>query len=126
MTLHGRKILVTDDEPDELAYIVTILQDAGATVLEAHNGTEALELAGTERPDVVTLDITMPGTDVFEVVDALQNNGYRPDTKICIISGRPELRRMIMDRFAARPICFVDKPFTQEALLARLAELFTQ
>ena len=123
MTLNGRKILVTDDEPDELDFIVAVLEDAGAKVLRAHNGDQALALAETEQPDIVTLDITMPGMDVFHVLDALQNNGYRKDMRICIVSGRPELRRVLTDRFRAKALGFVDKPFTQEELLARLIEL---
>jgi CheY-like chemotaxis protein len=123
MTLDGRKILVTDDEPDEQDYIVAILEDAGATVFKAHNGNEALELAESERPDIITLDISMPGLDVFKVMDALQNNGYRKEMKICIVSGRPELRRVLTDRFRAKPLGFVDKPFTEEELLAKLTEL---
>lgn len=120
MALTGRKILVTDDEPDELEFIVAVLEDAGATVFKAHNGNQALEVAEHEQPDVVTLDITMPGMDVFEVVDALQNNGYRRDMKICIISGRPELRRVLTDRFRAKELAFVDKPFTEGELLETL------
>jgi CheY-like chemotaxis protein len=123
MTLEGRKVLVTDDEPDEQDFIVAVLEDAGATVLKAHNGDEALELAESEQPDIVTLDINMPGMDVFQVMDALQNNGYRKDMKICIVSGRPELRRLLTDRFRAKALGFVDKPFTQEELLAKLIEL---
>ena len=123
MTLEGRKVLVTDDEPDEQDFIVAVLEDAGATLLKAHNGDQALELAESEQPDIVTLDITMPGMDVFQVLDALQNNGYRKDMKICIVSGRPELRRVLTDRFRAKALGFVDKPFTQEELLANLIEL---
>ena len=123
MTLDGRKILVTDDEPDERDFLVAILEDAGATVLKAHNGNEALELAEAEQPEIVTLDINMPGMDGFQILDALQNNGFRKDMKICIVSGRPELRRVLTDRFRAKTLGFVDKPFTQEELLAKLIEL---
>ena len=124
MTLHGRKILVTDDEPDELDYIVTVLEDAGATVFRASNGDEALRLAEQERPDAVTLDISMPGTDMFQIMDALQDNGYRRDMRVCLISGRPELRRVLTDKFPSEVLGYVDKPFTKEQLLAKLEELF--
>ena len=123
MTLHGRKILVTDDEPDELDYIVTVLEDAGATVFRASNGDDALRLSEQERPDAVTLDISMPGTDMFQIMEALQDNGYRRDMRICLISGRPELRRVMTDRFPSEVLGYVDKPFTREQLLAKLEEL---
>jgi CheY-like chemotaxis protein len=123
MALHGRKILVTDDEPDEQDFIVAVLEDAGATVLKAHNGNQALQIAEAEQPEVVTLDINTPDMDVFQVMDALQNNGFRHDMKICIASGRPELRRVLTDKFGASTLAFVDKPFTEEELLDKLREL---
>ncbi len=127
MTLSGRKILVTDDEPDQHDYIVTVLQDAGAEVVKAHNGTQALAMAEAEQPDAVTLDISMPGLDVFQVVDALQNNGLRKDMRICIVSGRPELRRVLIDRFGdGRTMGFVDKPFSGEQLIGKLEELLAK
>jgi two-component system autoinducer 1 sensor kinase/phosphatase LuxN len=102
---------------------VTVLADAGATVLRANNGTDALDLAERERPDAVTLDISMPGTDAIQIMDALQNNGFRRDMRICVVSGRPELRRVVTDKFASKVLGFVDKPFTREQLLANLEEL---
>ncbi len=123
MALKGFKILVADDEPDEQDFIVTVLEDAGATVVRANDGDEALTIVQREQPDAVTLDISMPGTDVFQVMDALQNNGHRRDIRICIISGRPELRRVLIDRFPAKFLAFIDKPLTREELVTKMEEL---
>ncbi|MGW8321874.1 MAG: response regulator transcription factor, partial [Thermodesulfobacteriota bacterium] len=56
-----RKILVIDDEPDVVSYLSAFLEDEGFQVLTASNGPDGLALAREEAPDLITLDITMPG-----------------------------------------------------------------
>ena len=53
------KILVVDDEADARSFICAVLEDNGATVLEASDGDAALEVARREEPDLITLDITI-------------------------------------------------------------------
>ena len=67
--LSSYKILVVDDDADARSFICAVLEDNGATVLEASDGDAALEVARRERPDLITLDITMPG---------LQNGHFNP------------------------------------------------
>ena len=55
------KILVVDDEPDILTFISTVLEDQGAKVIQAIDGEQALEMALREKPDLITLDLSMPG-----------------------------------------------------------------
>ncbi len=121
MPLTGRKILVTEDEPDQQEFIVTILQDAGAEVFTAHNGPQAMKIVASHQPELMTLDINMPGSDVFQVLSGI--TGPTGGPRICIVSGRPELRQIILDRFSGVDIGFVDKPFTRESLVAELERL---
>ncbi len=74
MPLSGRKILVAEDEPDQLDFIKTVLEDSGAAVVVAHNGTEALSLVRSELPHAMTLDINMPGTDVMDLLGELKGD----------------------------------------------------
>ncbi len=55
-----KKILIVDDEPDIVSYLEMVLQDQGYETITAGNGNEALEAVKRDRPDLVTLDITMP------------------------------------------------------------------
>ncbi len=67
----AKKILIVDDEPDIVSYLEMILQDNGFATLTAGNGNEALRLVRSERPDLVTLDISMPeasGTRFYKEV----------------------------------------------------------
>ena len=62
-----KKLLVVDDEQDIVDLISYNLKKEGYTVLTATNGTSALEIAKQELPDLIILDIMMPGLDGFEV-----------------------------------------------------------
>jgi CheY-like chemotaxis protein len=55
-----KKILIVDDEPDIVSYLEMVLQDSGFETMTAGNGNEAMEAVKRERPDLVTLDISMP------------------------------------------------------------------
>ena len=122
MPLSGRKILVADDEPDQLDFIKTVLEDNGATIIVAHNGTEALSLVRSELPHAMTLDINMPGMDVMELLGELKGDETLNGLKICIVSGRPELRLVLRDR-NLNANGYLDKPFTEDDLVTTLREL---
>ena len=122
MPLSGRKILVAEDEPDQLDFIKTVLEDNGATVIVANNGTEALSLVRSELPHAMTLDINMPGMDVMELLGELKGDETLNGLKICIVSGRPELRLVLRDR-KLNANAYLDKPFTGEELVESLQAL---
>jgi Fe-S oxidoreductase/CheY-like chemotaxis protein len=117
LALQGRTLLVADDEPDQVTFLATVFQDNGAKVLEATNGDEALEIARREKPDLLTLDLAMPGRDVGEVYETLRKDPELADLKICVITGRPELRKLIYDRSVRPPEGYLDKPVTEDSLL---------
>ena len=117
LPLAGRKIVVADDEPDQVAFLATVFEDNGATVFEATNGDEALQLARDEKPDLLTLDLAMPGRDVGEVFELLRKDPNTNGLKICVITGRPELRKLIYGRSVAPPEGYLDKPVSEETLL---------
>ena len=69
------KILVADDDPDLLDLVAYALAQAGFLVVKAKNGTEALTSYDEETPDLVILDINMPGATGFEVCASLRERG---------------------------------------------------
>ncbi|MDA3844492.1 MAG: response regulator [Candidatus Kapabacteria bacterium] len=115
--LKGRKILVVDDEPDILIFFKSVLEDIGATVFEASNGEDAIAIAKREKPDLMTLDINMPGKDGGWVFEKLRNDPEIAQTKVCIVTGRPELRRLIYDRPVPPPEGYLDKPVDERTLI---------
>ena len=119
----GSKVLVVDDEPDVCAFISTVLGDNGATVLTATDGDEALELARREKPDLVTLDLSMPGTDGGKVFEAMRTDPVLSLVPICIITGKPELRKLIYERSVPPPEGYMDKPIDEDSLLRNLRKI---
>ena len=78
-----KKILIVDDEPDIVSYLEMVLQDQGYETSTAGNGNEALEAVRADRPDLVTLDITMPeasGTRFYKEIrtdpELVQHSGH--------------------------------------------------
>jgi Fe-S oxidoreductase/CheY-like chemotaxis protein len=120
LPLQGYKILVVDDEPDILLFLSTVLEDQGATVIRAADGEQALALAVRERPDLVTLDLSMPGKNGGYVFEEIRNHPEIAATKVCIITGKPELRRLIYERPVAPPEGYLDKPIDEESLLSHV------
>jgi len=116
-SLEGYRILVVDDEPDTLVYLTTVLEDNGAVTFSALSGEEAIETARKEKPDLITLDLSMPGKDGGVIFKELRSDPELAGIKVCIVTGKPELRGLIYDRHISPPDGFLDKPISEESLL---------
>jgi len=125
MSLQGITIVVAENEPEELDFISTVLADSGAEVTGVQNGTLALQKTREHRPRILTLDIAMPGVEVTELLDTVRNDPELAAIKVCVISGRPELRGFLFDRDGGHPNAFLDKPFTPQELVAKIEDLVT-
>lgn len=119
LLLKGHKILVVDDEPDVVTFISTVLEDKEATVIQA-GADQALELAEKQRPDLITLDLSRPGKNGAFVFETRRQNPQLASIKVCIITGKPELRRLIYDRPVPPPEGYLDKPISEETLLTNV------
>lgn len=90
-----RRILVVDDNRDSATSLATLLRLTGDDISLAHDGLEAIEAAAAKRPDVILLDIGMPGLNGFEACRRIRENAWAE--KICIIAvtgwGQEEDRR---------------------------------
>jgi two-component system alkaline phosphatase synthesis response regulator PhoP len=125
LDLSNYKILVVDDEPDMLEFISAVLEDNGAHVITARNGDHALEIAKLEKPDLVTLDIQMPQKDGGEVFEEMRGDSELKNIPVCIISGQPELRRLIYQRIVPPPEGYLDKPINERNLLLNIRKILS-
>ncbi|MGW6194608.1 response regulator transcription factor [Kribbella sp. NPDC055110] len=111
------RILVVDDEPDLLGFVRNALEAEGFHVMTATDGTEGLRLALTTKPDLVILDLLMPGLDGQAVLTALltHDRSYR----ILVLSATEDrhLRVACLEQGA---VDFLAKPFVVRELLARV------
>jgi CheY-like chemotaxis protein len=123
LPLDGLVFVVVDDEPDQLEFLATVFEDNGATVFRASSGDEALEVARREKPDLLTLDLEMPGRNAGEVFEIMRTDPDLEAIKVCIITGHPELRRFIYDRTVRRPEGYLDKPVDERRLLLNVRKI---
>ena len=116
------RILVVDDEPSNIKLLRDLLAAAGHEVLEATNGPEALEIDARERPDLVLLDIMMPGMDGYEACRLLKEQ--RGDD-LCPIIMATALRETdaLVKGLAAGADDYVTKPFVLPELRARVQSM---
>jgi len=121
--LEGQRILVCDDEPDFVTFVSTVLEDNGAVVMRAFSGEEAMAIARREKPGLMTLDISMPGKSGIEIFEEIRSDKELRSIPICIITGKPELRKLIYDRAVTPPEGYVDKPISEESLLLNLRKI---
>jgi twitching motility two-component system response regulator PilH len=122
--LSGRRILVVDDEPDALTFISTVLEDNGAEILKAGDGDTAIVLARNGLPDLITLDLEMPGKSGIDVFMALRSDERTRNIPVCIITGHPELRKLIYEKpVSPPPEGFVNKPVDEKSLLINVRKV---
>ncbi len=121
--LAGRRILVVEDEDDVRTFLQTVLEDEGARTLEATDGDEALEIARREQPDLITLDLSMPGKDGVEAFTELRSEPDIASIPVCIITGHPEFRKVVYDRTVVPPEGYMEKPVQPEDLVQNLRRI---
>jgi DNA-binding response OmpR family regulator len=104
------KVLVIDDEAPIRLLCRVNLEAEGMDVIEAEDGTVGVELARSERPDVILLDVMMPGMDGWEVLQALQAEQGTSKIPIVFLTARAELRDRAQG-LELGGIDYVTKPF---------------
>ncbi|MFZ6026738.1 MAG: response regulator [Chloroflexota bacterium] len=82
------KILLTEDDSDNMDLFTYVLQRAGYKVLQAHNGVEAIEIARRELPDLILMDLAMPEMDGWTAAERLKNDPSTQDIPIVALTVR--------------------------------------
>lgn len=113
------RVLVADDDPQILKALRIILTAHGYDVSVARDGREAIDAAADDRPDVIVLDLGMPGLDGVAVIQAVRGWATTP---ILVVSGRSDTSGKV-DALDAGADDYVVKPFATEELLARIRAL---
>ncbi|NKF23472.1 hybrid sensor histidine kinase/response regulator [Solimonas marina] len=111
-------VLVADDQPANIQLIGQVLDQAGYGVMPARSGEQALARARARRPDLVLLDMLMPGMDGSATCRALREAGFA-DVPVIFVTGAAD-RDSLVTAFAAGAVDYITKPFVVEELLARV------
>jgi DNA-binding response OmpR family regulator len=118
----GAWVLVVDDSATIRAVLGKMLSQDGHVVLKAPDGETAIEMARKEKPDLIFLDIVMPGMNGFAVLRALRRDPQTHDIPIVMISGNLQAtEQFYVQRFGADD--FMKKPFGRGEVFARVQHL---
>ncbi|HEX6164373.1 MAG TPA: SpoIIE family protein phosphatase [Vicinamibacterales bacterium] len=113
-------ILVVDDSPTNLQVLARTLQVSGHRILAAKDGPTALDIAKRAKPDLILLDLMMPGMDGFEVLRALKEQPETSNTLVIFLSARGEVTDKVSG-LELGAIDYITKPIQGEEVLARVA-----
>lgn len=116
------KVLIVDDEPDILEFLHYNLTRNGYEVIQASNGPDAINIANKEIPDLILLDIMMPGMDGVEACYELRKNEKLRETIIAILTARSEEYSEIAGLEAGADD-YIQKPIRPRLLLTRIKAL---
>jgi len=115
-----RSILVVEDDEVTLRMVDKMLSGAGYTVIQASNGIDALSLARDKRPDLLILDIVLPGLDGILVASRLKDDPKTRDIPIIFFSSLEE-KEIEKSKDASSDWRFLRKPCNREELLQEIA-----
>ena len=113
-------ILAVDDSPTNLQVLVRTLSGSGHRILAARDGATALEIARKARPDLMLLDVMMPGLDGFDVCRRLKAEPETRETAVIFLSARGEVSDKVSG-LELGAIDYITKPIQAEEVLARVA-----
>ena len=116
------RILVVDDEPDITALVAYHLAKAGYRVSTAANGPDALKAAREERPDLVILDVMLPGVSGYDVLDELRRREETKDVGVILLTARREEPDRIRG-LSLGADDYLTKPFSPHELALRVNAL---
>ncbi len=120
-----KNILIVDDTPENLTVLRRILTEQGYRVRPALSGEIALKTIQTDPPDLILLDIVMPGMDGLEVCRKLKEGEETREVPIIFISALNEIEDK-MRAFSQGGVDYISKPFQKEEVLARVKTHLTQ
>lgn len=117
-----QRILVIDDEPDSVAFVQTVLEKDGFTVISAGDGLEGLETARAELPDLIVLDLQMPKMYGYEVFNRLRAHEATRRIPVIMLTGIREQTGVgfsaedMSELIGEEPNGYVEKPISPEKL----------
>lgn len=115
----GSTILIVDDNPTNLGVLEEYLEEYGVTILVARDGESGVEKALYARPDLILLDVLMPGMDGFEVCSRLKSDDLTRDVPVIFMTALIETVDKVRG-FEVGGVDYLTKPVDHEEVLARI------
>ena len=117
-----KKILIVDDSPTDRQFLLEVLSKAGYQCVTAENGDEAIAKSKTERPDLILMDVVMPGTNGFQATRAITRDDATKHIPVIMCTSKNQETDKIWGlRQGARD--YLMKPIDAKALMAKIVAL---
>jgi two-component system, sensor histidine kinase and response regulator len=116
-------ILIVDDVPTNVILVQAILKKEGYNLLTTDSGPKALRIADEKVPNLILLDIMMPGMDGYEVLQRLKNNPRTNEIPVIIMSALSDMQSIVKG-YQLGAVEYVTKPFQREELLKRVGHRY--
>ncbi len=116
------KILIADDDPSLRLLVRVTLSDSSVTLIEANDGSQALAAARAERPDLILLDVAMPGLTGLEVCRALKRDPTTAPIPVVMLSAKDKEHDQNLG-LGAGAVAYLTKPFSPLQLLYLVEDL---
>lgn len=114
------KILLVDDNPTNLKVLSEAMANSGCTILVATDGKRAIKQAEYASPDLILLDVMMPGIDGFETCSILKSNPKTEDVPVIFMTALNDTDNKVKG-LSLGAVDYITKPFQQEEVLARVS-----
>ena len=116
--MHAPDVLIVDDDP-EIRTMLSFALGGEFLVRFASNGTDALHELATRPPDAMVLDVSMPGVDGYDVLEARRERGLAPNTLILMLTGKADQRDLVRS-WSLGAAAHLTKPIDPEQIAAQL------
>ena len=117
-----KEILIVDDDPNLIVPIQFLMEQLGYRVMLSERGEDALDLIYRYKPDLVLLDIMLPGMDGYEVCEIIRLNPNYRNVKIIFLTAKGR-EVEIAQGLALGADAYITKPFSNAALIAKVKEV---
>ncbi len=109
-------VLIVDDAPEVLVHLKKVVESAGYRTISADSGEKALKILESEAPDLVLLDISMPGADGFEVCARIKSNPQHEEIPLIFVTSHTEIEKRL-EGVKAGAVSYLTKPVNSSELL---------
>ena len=126
----GKKILIVEDEPEQIEFASTLLEENGYIPISAMNGVEGMKKVKTEKPDLILLDILMPEKGGIGMYEDLKHNEETKNIPVVIVTGvarNEHFEDLMTKQDEALPSIdgYIEKPMNPDVVLKLIRDLLS-
>jgi len=121
-----RIVVCIEDEPEMITLIKAILGRKGYEVTGAENGREGLEVIGRMKPDLILLDLMMPGMDGWEVYQKLKANEATQNIPVIVVTAKAQSIDKMLGLHIAKVDDYIAKPFSPQELVESIEKVLAK